>query len=188
MPRVRVFAICLCLIVGAQASTAYAGQSASPRAEPMVSPENTDAWWTSWSSCSITPVRIGDPPEGNGGRPEAIPWLLVSPSNASANILTITLFSGNRPLPVGGRFTDGSQAKWLWQFNAAGGTLNVEAINEHAARFSLTHLGPVNTPDSSMDWSSLIELPEPGCWRFSVEATSTTGDVFIGGFTFVAVP
>lgn len=182
----RAIIVCLWLLTSTHVSITVAAPVAIPTAEPSA-PVTDRGWWTSWATCAITPVRTGNPPEGNGGRPTAIPWLLVEPINATRNVLTISLFSGNRPLPVGGTFSNGDNAKWLWQFNLSVSSLHVTAVNEGGTQVLLTQLGPVNTADSSTDWNSLIDLPEPGCWMFSVEATATTGDLFRGEFSFVVV-
>ena len=72
-------------------------------------------WWTAWSSCDITPVQFGSPPENIPGMAEDIFWLEAETTNGSDIDMIVWLWTGNRPLPLNGMYaSDGSSTKWLW--------------------------------------------------------------------------
>lgn len=144
-------------------------------------------WWTSWSSCDITPVSTTLWP-----RPDlaTIPWIRVDigPVKADAH-----LFFGNRPLPVGRQFPhDGPYTKVLWTFSErvsgfSGAATNLD--NPQYTDIPFLETGPANTSsDRSTEWPSYVTVPTAGCWKFDLRATRTSGEVVTGTFTYVAVP
>ena len=142
-------------------------------------------WWTSYSSCPITPVhteRYTGKVYPNEQALYEIPWLkLASPSGTAI----AHLFSGNRPLPVNATFSDGSMAKVLWQTTP-------RVLNFHMTATSLSESAEPPAPitdfnSAGVDWASYVNIPKPGCWRVDVGGTTEAGDQITWSAVFIVV-
>ena len=149
----------------------------------------SDGWWTSWADCAITPVH-NEPwmEKGHGAGLAGIPWIPIPMGMVGA---TAHLFFGNRPLPVGDTFPDGSAyTKVLWTFSEPVRDFGVTAMNAGRpdSPVDVVETGPANTSsDSSNEWPSYLAVPDAGCWTFTLTATTRAGEVVTGTFTYVAV-
>lgn len=141
-------------------------------------------WWSSWSNCDITPLEAG---EGDTFF-EQLPRLELVAGDIE---VTGLFFAGDRPLPVGGEFPDGSSAKVFWQFSErvedfsiSGTRLDGSDTTPHV----LADPHPANSSSgSSWEWSSILEIPEAGCWEIQLSAIDKSGEAFETRFVFVAV-
>jgi len=164
---------------------------------PGASPEANsrgNAWWTAWSSCDITPVHNA-PEQEAGPVPsdlapiEFLPWLEAETTNASDATVVVSLWSGNRPLPVHGSYANGDNAKWLWILSDDLDDLKIAATNEKGTTVDFSDPGRVlSSSTGGNEWPSIIEVPEPGCWTFHISATGPDGDPYEGRIVFPAVP
>lgn len=157
---------------------------------PVATPAGGE-WWTAWSACDITPVRTGPTPENIPGIAENIHWLEPETLNGSNIDMIVWLWTGDRPLPVGGQYaSDGTYTKWLWAFSEDMRDIDVTVTNQNGVPGDVqfggaitgSSTGPIN------GWPSYVILPEPGCWTFEIAATALNGDVYEGQFVFPAVP
>ena len=167
------------------------GPAASAAMQTPAAPTTAGGWWTAWSSCEITPVQFGSPPEHIPGMADDIFWLEAETTNGSDIDMIVWLWTGNRPLPLNGQYaSDGSSTKWLWAFSEEmrdiAATVTSDAGDEGEVQFAGEILdsttGPVN------GWPSGVILPEPGCWTFDITAAAEDGDIYEGRIVFPAVP
>jgi hypothetical protein len=160
-------------------------------AQTPVSPPPGGEWWTAWSTCEITPVQHGVPPENIPGLPDDLYWLEAETTNDSTIDLIVWLWTGNRPLPLDGVYAaEGLSTKWLWAFSDPMTSISATVTNEHGTTGELqfggqimgSSTGPVN------GWPSFAVLPEAGCWTFEITATAADGSIHEGQVIFPAVP
>lgn len=159
-------------------------------ADSPVAPEScsqSPPWWESWSDCAMTPVH-GErwplaPPSPNALT--VIPWIQVEPATLG---MTGHLFFGNRPLPVGGTFANGDNAKVLWITARPISRLTITADNpDDPAADPVPVHDAGGTGTASTQWPSVISLPSAGCWRLRLELTSLDGRQDIGNVTYIVV-
>lgn len=178
--RAMTLAIALCVLVGTPASSAATPETASADA---------NGWWTSWASCAIAPVH-SDPwdTEGHQAGLAGIPWIPISMGAVEA---TAHLFFGSRPLPVGDTFPDGNaHTKILWTFSEPVRSLSIKATvasDPSTIHEDVVETGAANTAPGSTEWPSSVAVPSPGCWTFTLTATTADDGVVTGTFTYVAV-
>ena len=160
-------------------------------AQTPVAPGTGGEWWTAWSTCDITPVQSGPTPENIPGIATDIFWLRPEATHESDIDMIVWLWTGNRPLPLNGEYTDeGMFTKWLWAFSEDMRNIDVTVTDERGAEGEVqfggaitgSSTGPIN------GWPSYVILPEPGCWTFDITATALSGDVYEGRLVFPAVP
>lgn len=135
---------------------------------PAVTPGGGE-WWTAWSSCDIAPVRTSPPPESIPGIPDGVHWLQPETTNGSAIKAIVWLWTGNRPLPVGGQYaSDGTSTKWLWAFSEDMRDIDVTVTNENGTVGEIVFGGAITGSSTGPinGWPSGVILPEPGCWTF----------------------
>lgn len=174
-----VSALCFSFAVPASASASSA-KAATPVA---------NGWWTSWAICAIAPVH-SEPwdTEGHQAGLAGIPWIPIPMGAVDA---TAHLFFGSRPLPVGDTFPDGNaHTKILWTFSEPIRAFSVTATLPSAPSTiheNVVETGPANTSPGSTEWPSSVAVPSPGCWTFTLTATTADDDVVTGTFTYIAV-
>jgi len=159
---------------------------------PVIGPEGctqSDPWWTSWSSCEITPVHSEPYPDSTGGNAifAILPW--VQAENANAVIVGHQWY-GNRPLHVGGKFpAESMNAKVLWQFAEPVRDLTITGTDLSDASATPVSIvtGPANTSPASTQWPSLLSIPVSGCWRVDLAATDVDGNPVTGSVTYIVV-
>lgn len=211
MPRRFPYAIVLTLLAASLLASTFPGTDsavASPQGTPepglgctkwvdrSLPPDTTptsctlsDPWWTAWSTCDITPVQ--STPSPLPGAPSFLPWIPIDMGSVQANAV---LFFGNRPLPIGRKYPDGNQnTKVLWMFDKpviafSGVATNLD--NPEYTNVPFLETGPTYTgiKAQSTEWPSYVTVPAAGCWRFDLKATTGSGDLLTGTFTYVAVP
>ncbi|MCO5227576.1 MAG: hypothetical protein M9934_04740 [Thermomicrobiales bacterium] len=141
-------------------------------------------WWSSWSNCDIAPLEAGD----GDTFFEQLPRLKLVEGDIE---VTGIFFAGDRPLPVGGEFPDGSFAKVFWQFSERVEDFSISGVLLDASDTALQMLAdphPANSSSSvSAEWSSILEIPEAGCWEIRLSAIDQSGEAFETRFVFVAV-
>lgn len=147
----------------------------------------SNPWWQSWSDCPITPVH-GErwlPDGADWGLLSDLPWVQAGPG------IVGHLFYGNRPLPVGGKFPDGSATKVLWHFTDMVEGLRMTATNlgaKQQAPIDITSsTGPANSAPFSTEWPSYVVIPQAGCWRVDLSAKDEDGHPVKGSVTFIVV-
>lgn len=157
---------------------------------PVATPAGGE-WWTAWSECDITPVRTGPTPENIPGMAESIFWLEPGTTNGSDIDMIVWLWTGDRPLPVGGQYaSDGTSTKWLWAFSEDMRDIDVTVTNENGVTGQVQFGGAITESSTGPinGWPSGVILGEPGCWTFEITATALDGDVYEGQIVFPAVP
>ncbi|MGB3329507.1 MAG: hypothetical protein WBA46_11165, partial [Thermomicrobiales bacterium] len=81
--------------------------------------------------------------------------------------------------------------KILWTFSEPVHSFRVTA--SVASDPAVVHEDVVETgqtytaSNTSTEWPSMVAVPSPGCWTFTLTATTTNGQVETGTFTYVAV-
>src|SRR5690606_18344279 len=63
--------------------TCLLGAASTTAAQTPATPTTAGGWWTAWSSCDITPVQFGSPPEHIPGMADDIFWLEAETTNGS---------------------------------------------------------------------------------------------------------
>lgn len=156
---------------------------------PIATPSGGE-WWTAWSTCAINPVHTEAPPANGPHMLPGMPWLRAETLNGSNSVLYVWLWTGNRPLPVDGEYSnEHMSAKWLWEFVPPMEQMSITATNERGARGTVEYGGPVlSSSTGGNEWPSTVVLPEPGCWTFDITATAHDGEIYEGRIVFPAVP
>jgi len=189
IPVLRTTVFILSLIASMAGTNALASQQT-----PAATPTEGEEWWTAWSSCDITPVQSAPDQDSRPAPTDPapipfLPWLNAETTNDSEAAVVVSLFSGNRPLPVNGTYNNGANAKWLWILSDDLDDLHIRATNENGTTIDVDDLGRVlSSSTGGNEWPSTIDLPEPGCWTFAISATTSDGSAYEGRIVFPAVP
>jgi hypothetical protein len=124
-----------------------------------------EEWWSSWSSCAVTPIRTEAWKASNATDMglEHIPW--IQPSATGAGVVG-HLFYGNRPVHANGKFPDGEIAKVLWQTDqpVRDLTLAANVVGNPAQPPVILDAGGVYTGSAyATQFPSTFSVPLPGC-------------------------
>ena len=184
-------AILMCVVFPATIASAQT-PAASPADDGLWAglPES-EAWWTAWSTCEITPVQSGPTPEHIPGIAEHVYWLQAETTNDSDIDMLVWLWTGNRPLPLNGEYVnEGMYTKWLWAFSEDMRDISVTLTSETGAEGNVQFGGAITSSSTGPvnGWPSYVIVPDPGCWTFDITATALDGEVYMGSIVFPAVP
>jgi hypothetical protein len=156
-----------------------------PTDDPPLADSCSAGWWTAWANCPITPVRnLGWEASRADDLLARLPWIEAAPDRQIVG----HLFYGNRPLPLGGTFPDGMNAKLLWEFARPIAAVSITATRLDPPEQSVTIIGARSDhPVGETQVPSLMAMPGGGCWRVEIRAEDRDGNAVSGAASFVVI-